>query len=111
MKLMTARQAAKKAGVTVGRVYNAFYTGKLRMEQVDGKFMVSPEDLKAWRDNTVSRKDCLGTPPWEQETLNFKIDRSTGDMLRKLAKANRMSVSAYCRMAIRNQIEEGQKNG
>lgn len=63
---MTVYEAAKMSGVSNAIVYTAIRTGKLEAQIIDGRYMVRPEAVKAWRDNTRDRSGALLTPLGQQ---------------------------------------------
>lgn len=108
---MTVCEAAKMSGVSNAIAYTAIRTGKLEAEIIDGRYMVRPEAVKAWRDNTRDRSGALFIPLGQQMALNFRVSRDMYADIAQVARARHMTMSGLARKAIQKQIEEEQKNG
>jgi excisionase family DNA binding protein len=108
-EFVTIDEAASKYGVTRSTVYNAVRAGRVEGVVRKGNMILLPiESVDAWRRAIASHvtAECREI----MKVLNLQIEKSLADEMSRHAHDRRMSMTAYCRMAIRRQIEEDKKN-
>lgn len=109
-EFFTVDEAASKYGVTRSTVHNAIRIGRIEGVVRIGKMLLLPrESVDAWRRAIAPRitAECRE----KMKPLNLLLEKSLADELSMHAHDRGMSMVAYCRMAIRRQIEEDKVNG
>lgn len=107
---ITISDAATIYGLSRSSVYAAVRTGRIRgSKRVNGMLMLPRDGVEAWRDGVRAHVTTERTE--DMKAFNFQMERSLFDELCTRADNRRMSMTAYCRMAIRRQIEEDKING
>lgn len=108
--MMTIGTVAKVYGKSYTTVYMAVRAGRLRAKAENGVYLIAPDDAEKWRSSVRVRNCSAFLTGDKQETLNFKVTKTMFEKLHELAAANRKSLSEYCRMALKSQIEKEEES-
>jgi excisionase family DNA binding protein len=105
-KYITVSQAARLHGTSRATFYQAAHLGVVESLDSGGRLMLLKESVDKWRRRVKEKNHA----PLVNDLVVRVSDRMMDDV-REMAAKMGVSLTAYCRMAIRKQIEEDQKNG
>lgn len=105
-KYITVAQAVRLYGVSRVSFYQAAHRGMVESLRFDGRLMLLKESVDKWRRQVNEKKIAPLT-----DYLMVRASECMMNDVRQMAAKMGVSPTAYCRMAVRRQIEEDQKNG
>lgn len=105
-KYITVAQAVRLYGLSRASLYQAARFGRVESLHFDGRLMLLKESVDKWRRQVEEKQQA----PLTNVLVVYVSECMMNDVQQTAAKMG-VSLTAYCRMAIRRQIEEDQKNG
>lgn len=105
-KYITVAQAVRLYGASRVTFYQAARLGRVESLRFDGRLMLLKESVDKWRRQVKEKQYAPLT-----NDLVVRVSECMMNDVRQMAAKMGVSLTAYCRMAIRKQIEEDQKNG
>ena len=105
-KYITVTQADRLYGASRASFYQAARLGRVETLEFDGRLMLLKESVDKWRRRVEEKQQAPLA-----NNLVLRVYECMMNDVRQMAAKMGVSMTEYCRMAIRKHIEEDQKNG